>query len=354
MRAGFAVSVAIVLCSAAPAFAQAQKHVTAAKLAERKGEWKKALTEWKAAYSADLNAEYLIGIGDAYAHLGNKAEAKKNYEAYLADPLALPDNAERVKTKVAALDAPAGGGLALPGTDTGPGLALPGSDAPGGGLALPVAPEASNSRRNKKNKRGSSGGDTLALPGPGLTLPGSEPAAKPPPDTSLALPGLPLPGSEPNKPPEKVAKNDANPTLSLPGTQPPPPRTTTTPPAQQPPRVAVATPPPRTTTPPPQRVPNEVIATNKPHPVPAASSEKNNTLAWVLAGVAVVGLGGGAFMYTQSQSAHSDLATKTTPLRSSADNASLISKEKTDKSLSFAGIAGGIVAGGIAVALFAF
>src|SRR5437588_12755868 len=125
MRAFSAVPIALVLFAAAPAFADAQSHVQAAKKAERKGEWHKALEEWKAAYSADINAEYLIGIGDAYSHLGNKDEAKKNYEAYLADPLALPNNVEKVKTKIAELDSPAGG-LALPGA----GLALPGSDAP--------------------------------------------------------------------------------------------------------------------------------------------------------------------------------------------------------------------------------
>ena len=126
MRAFSAIPIAIAICAAAPAFADAQSHVQSAKKAERKGEWRKALEEWKAAYSADSNAEYLIGIGDAYSHLGNKDEAKKNYEAYLADPLALPNNVEKVKTKIAELGNPAGG-LALPGA--GSGLSLPGADA---------------------------------------------------------------------------------------------------------------------------------------------------------------------------------------------------------------------------------
>src|SRR5881398_3453841 len=91
MRAFSAIPIAIAICAAAPAFADAQSHVQAAKKAERK-----ALEEWKAAYSADINAEYLIGIGDAYSHLGNKDEAKKNYEAYLADPLALRSEERRV------------------------------------------------------------------------------------------------------------------------------------------------------------------------------------------------------------------------------------------------------------------
>src|SRR5207248_9409027 len=121
MRAFAAIPVAIAVCFAAPAFADAQSHVQAARKAEKRGEWRKALEAWKAAYSADGNAEYLIGIGDAYAKLGNAPEAKKNYQAYLADPLALPSNVEKVKAKIAGLDTPAAGALALPG----PGLALP-------------------------------------------------------------------------------------------------------------------------------------------------------------------------------------------------------------------------------------
>src|SRR5947199_7967190 len=116
MRAFAAVPVAMVLCIAAPAFASAATHVKAARKAERRSEWRKALQEWKAAYAAEANAEYLIGIGDANARLGNKAEAKRNYEAYLADPLALPANTEKVHARLAKLDAPApAGALALPG-----------------------------------------------------------------------------------------------------------------------------------------------------------------------------------------------------------------------------------------------
>src|SRR5437763_6436 len=109
MRVFAAVPIALVLFAAAPAFADAQQHITAARKAERSKDWSKALEEWKAAYSADPNAEYLIGIGDAWSKMGNKAEAKKNYEAYLADPLALPTNVEKVKGKLAELDS----GLAL-------------------------------------------------------------------------------------------------------------------------------------------------------------------------------------------------------------------------------------------------
>src|SRR3989475_11828358 len=137
MRAFAAVPVAIVYV-AAPAFANAQSHVTAARKAERRREWRKALREWKAAYAAEMNAEYLIGIGDAYAHLGNTAQAKKNYEAYLNDPLALPANVQKVKAKLTQLEAP-GKALSLPE----PGLTLPGAGPPSG---LPASVPAADRR----------------------------------------------------------------------------------------------------------------------------------------------------------------------------------------------------------------
>src|SRR6202023_3318300 len=111
MRA-FAISVAILLC-AAPAFAAPRSHAAAARKAERRGDWRKALREWKAAYAKEGNAEYLIAIGDAYSQLGNKAEARKSYEAYLADPLAVPSRVEKVKTRIAQIEA-RNDSLALP------------------------------------------------------------------------------------------------------------------------------------------------------------------------------------------------------------------------------------------------
>src|SRR5262249_22765914 len=181
MRVFSAVTVAFAVCAASPAFADAQSHVQAAKKAEKKGDWKKALEEWKAAYNSDINAEYLIGIGDAYAHLGNKGEAKKNYEAYLADPLALPANAEKVKTKIAQLDSPPGGALALPGAA----LALPGAESAPPSLDLAAAP--STDSKNKKKK-----GKDAAPPPPALDLPGAMASNDPKAADSgmLALPGL--------------------------------------------------------------------------------------------------------------------------------------------------------------------
>src|SRR5467141_2153054 len=188
MRAFAAVPIAIAVCVATPAFADASSHITGAKKAERKGDWRKALQEWKAAYAAEPNAEYLIGIGDAYSHLGNKAEAKKNYEAYLADPLALPASVEKVKAKIAALGPPGGGALAGPTLPP-----LSGSEA---------ATAAGKTRTAE-----------AALPLPGLDLP----AAVPPP-TMPPLPGLELPGAAAaaKKGTEKVASGSAPP-LPLPG-----------------------------------------------------------------------------------------------------------------------------------------
>jgi len=280
MRAFAAVVTAVAVCAAAPAFADAQSHVQAAKKAERKGEWRKALEEWKAAYSSDVNAEYLIGIGDAYAHIGNKSEAKKNYQAYLADPLALPSNVEKVKQKIAELDNPSAA-LALPG---GPALALPGAASPPP-LSLDSAPSA---------KKGKKGDASLApLPGldlPGLALPSAPPAQtaakKPEPGPPLTLPGLELPGTTPaptKKEPTAVASKD-----NASGKQ-----------------VAATSPSPK------QPVP---LAVTSPKPLPAsqaqASSGGGKVLAYVAAGAAVVGLGVGVFGFTQASSAHSDLTGK--------------------------------------------
>ncbi len=237
MRAFAAVVTAVAVCAAAPAFADAQSHVQAAKKAERKGEWHKALEEWKAAYRSDVNAEYLIGIGDAYAHIGNKAEAKKNYQAYLADPLALPTNVEKVKQKIAELDNP-GGALALPG---GPGLALPGADAPPP-LPLDSAPSA------KKGKTAP----------PPLELPGATPAAQaknePPP---LELPGM-APAPAKKEPEKKLASASPGLELPLPGSPPLAARTEPPTAKKEPPKtVAVATPPPP---PPAKRAPDSAVA----------------------------------------------------------------------------------------------
>ena len=373
MRVFAAIPIAVVLCAAAPAFADAQSSVQAAKKAERRGEWRKALDAWKAAYSADINAEYLIGIGDAWTHLGNKAEAKKNYEAYLADPLALPANVEKVKTRIAALESSAGDALALPG---GPGLALPGSDAPPlpaaaappalPGLDLPGAAPAVA----EKGKRGRKAKNNDAPPPlPGLDLPGAAPAqvAEKKSDPGLMLPGLELPGTPaPSKkePEKKIAS--ASPGLELPGLPLSPPPAAK--PEKKEPVVATATPKPNpakatsdnrvaiaTTTPPKvdtRRVPDAALTeTPSPRSQSEASSGSSRTIAFVAAGVAAVALGGGAFAFTKAGSAHSELTGK---VHSGVEAQSLLESESKNKTLSFVGLAGGLVAAGIATALFAF
>jgi hypothetical protein len=317
MRAFAAVPVAIMVCAAAPAFADASSHVKAARKAEKRKEWRKALQEWKAAYAAEPNAEYLIGIGDAQAHLGNRAEAKKSYEAYLADPLALPANAQKVKAKLAKLEAPEQP-LALPG----PGLTLPGAAATATAKAEPP------------------------LPLPGLDQPGTATASK------SAPPPLPLPGLEPvKKEPERVAS--AAPPLVLPGV-----------PAKAEPStrkaakkeetassamtVAVVTP-----EKPVDKAPAAALGATAPMPVrePQPSSGIQRTMAYVTAGVAVVALGGGAFAFSKANSAHDDL---TSQVHSGTEAQHLLESEKSNKTLAFVGFAGGLVAAGIAAALFAF
>jgi hypothetical protein len=354
MRVFAAVPVALVLI-AAPAFADAQQHVQAAKKAERRGEWSKALEEWKAAYSADSNAEYLIGIGDAYAKMGNKDEAKKNYEAYLSDPLALPDNVNKVKGKIVELD----NALALPGGP--PGLSLP------GGPADPLALPTDNSKKGKKGKK-----ETAAPSLPGLDLPGAPEAkkeapafpgldlpmapapapAKKEPEKKVAL--LDLPGAPPPPAPAPAKKEVASLDLPLPAPappakkEPPPPAREASKPPPQPKQIAMATPPPK----PPERrpVPDAAIAE-----VPVArgqpSSGVTRIVAFAAAGVAVVALGGGALAMTKASAAHSDLVGK---VHDGATAQQLLETEQRNKTVSFLSFAGGLVAAGIATALFAF
>ena len=352
MRAHFAaVFLAVTAAATAPAFADAQSHVQAATRHEKRGEWHKALEEWKAAYAADVNAEYLIGIGDAYAHTGNKAEAKKNYEAYLADPLALPGNVEKVKGKIASLDNPGGDALALPG---GPGLDLPGSSAPPPLPGLEAAPS--------KNKKGTRVAKAEPPPLPGLDLPAPPPQQQarnePPPLPGLELPGMAPPPPAKKEPPARVAKNEPPPLpgLELPGMAPPPPAkkepsaVVKTQPSKPPPQqVAVATPPP--SQPPVKRVPDAAIATPPPSSQAQAESGTSRYVAYAAAGVALVSFGAGAFAYTKASSDHSEL---TGSVHSGAAAQGLIESESKNKTLSFVGLAAGVVSAGIATALFAF
>jgi hypothetical protein len=312
-------AVALVLAVSAPVWAEtAQQHVTAARAAEKRSNWRKALREWQSAYRMEINAEYLIGIGDAQSHLGNKTEARKQYEAYLADPLALPANAARVKSKIAALAGPSDKAMALALPAAGKGsevaLALPALPAPGAAKEAPPPP----------------------LPLPELDLPGAKPAAKKT-DLALALPELPGAASA-------EAGKKQPPASSKPGQT----VIAAAPPSGVKPAVAKpATAPPET-----QRAPIGAIAAESPRPSPSASSGgARRTAAWIAAGVAVAALGGGVFAYTQGASAQNDLRGS---VHDAATAKSLLDSEKQNKMLSAIGFAGGLAAAGVSAFLFAF
>jgi len=316
---------ALVLAVSAPVLAAEtpQQHVAAARAAEKRSQWRKALREWQAAYRMEINAEYLIAIGDAYAHLGKKGEARKQYEAYLADPLSLPASAARVKAKIAALEAPAGAAMALalpvPPVEKGSeiALALPELPAPG---AKPAAGKDAS---------------PPPLPLPQLDLPGAKPAAKKA-DLALALPELPgASGGEPGKKQPLASPKDGQAVASV------------APPSAATPAVAKPATPPET-----RKAPIGAIAAEVPRPSPSASGGgARRTAAWITAGVAVVALGGGAFAYTKGSSAHGDL---TGSVHDGATAKSLLDSEKQNKTLSLIGLAGGLAAAGVSAFLFAF
>jgi hypothetical protein len=307
-------AVALVLAVSAPIWAATpQQHVAAARAAEKRSDWRKALREWQAAYRTEINAEYLIGIGDAHAHLGNKVEARKQYEAYLADPLALPANAARVKGKIAALQAPAGEAMAL---------ALPVAAGKGSevALALPELPAPGAKPGAAKEA------PPPPIPLPELDLPGATPAAKKT-DLALALPDLPgASGGGSSKPGQTVAA--------------------VAPPSAAKPAVAKPAPPPET-----RKAPVGAIAAEAPRPSPSASGGARRTAAWIAAGVAVAALGGGVFAYTKASSAQSDLRGS---VHDGATAKSLLDSEKQNKTLSAIGLAGGLAAAGVSAFLFAF
>ncbi len=218
-------AVALVLAASAPIWAATpQQHVAAARAAEKRSDWRKALREWQAAYRMEINAEYLIGIGDAYAHLGNKVEARKQYEAYLADPLALPANAARVKAKIAALEAPAGGtmALALPAPPADPKGKQVAAASPLPALDMPAPPP---------------------LPLPELDAPAAKTAPAKKSELALALPDLP------------GAASSSKPALAA-----------ATPSSTTKPAVAKPATPPET-----QKAPIGAIAAEAPRPSPSAS-----------------------------------------------------------------------------------
>ncbi len=161
-------------------------------------------------------------------------------------------------------------------------------------------------------------------------------ASASPPPPGLDLPGLPLsPPPPPAKPPEKKE------TVAI-ATPPKPIKTENKP-------LAAATPP-RVE---PKRVPTEATTDTPLRGQPQAESGgATRIVAYGAAVVAVVALGGGALAFTKASSAHSDLTSNV--VKSAATNQSLLDTEAKNKTLSFVGFAGGLVAAGIATALFVF
>jgi hypothetical protein len=158
---------------------------------------------------------------------------------------------------------------------------------------------------------------------------------------------LPLPGvAQPKKEPEKVTS--AMPPLPLPGAAVPPKRDAAPAVATQEASKAPAKPIAMVT---PERAPIEAISTSRFPEPRSSSSGVQRTMAFVAAGVALAALGGGVLAYTKASSAHDEL---TGSVHTGADAQRLLENERNDRTLSFIGLAGGLVAAGISAALFAF
>ena len=373
---------------AAPVLAEsAKEHATAAKKAEKSKSYKKALDEWQAAYKIEPNAEYLIGMGDAYAKLGDKANAKKQYEAYLADPLSM--DTDVVKGKLATLDkGPAGG------DDLGLDLAAPAPKAVAAvgdlGLDLSGPPDPKGKKKDKKAKKGATAdlGLDLAAPGGDLGLdlaPPPGPAAKKEPakvaaggdlGLDLAPPPGPAAKKEPAKvaaaapadlgldlgvPPAKGAKPGPAVAMSPPAAATPAPVSPAvakavpppaTPAHKEPPKtVAAATPPPKIT---PKPAPQMAISASPGPRVAQGDGEASGApriVAYATAGLAVGAFAMGGLYYSK---ASQDSTNVTTGVHPGNEASALLEQQRTHKSLAFAGLAGGLVLAGVAAALFAF
>jgi hypothetical protein len=81
------------------------------------------------------------------------------------------------------------------------------------------------------------------------------------------------------------------------------------------------------------------------------SSGGHKAIAFVTAGVALAALGGGAYAYTLSNSAYSEATSAVHDGRFPEERLAASARNKT---IGFIGLAGGLVAAGIATALFAF
>ena len=358
---------------ASPARADSAKtHVAAARKAAKASNWNKALEEWQAAYRIEPNSDYLIGMGDAYAAMGDKANARTQYNAYLADPLALDQDG--VKGKLAALDKPGGDDLSL--DLSGPKPAPAASNDLGLDLAGP-APAADTGKGKKKKGKATASNDLgldLTAPAPaggGLDLPVA-PAAKPAPGADAL--SLDLAAPTPAPAPQKVATATPPPaakpapapdalSLDLAAPTPAPAKPAPAAPAPAPAKVAVASPPPSkpaATQPPVTHTAPAPVVHQQPAPVEAAApshgepkvvEHNNRVIAYVTAGLAVGSLAVGGLYYSKASQNQTDL---TSQIRPGAQQQALIEQQETNKSLALAGILAGVVLAGVTTAIFVF
>ncbi len=372
-----ALPLAFILASGAVHAENANQHASAARNAERKHEWKKMLAEYEAAYKLQPNSEYLVGMGDAYAKMGDKANARKQYNAAMADPLAL-DN-EPIKAKLAALDSGSSDALGLD-------LAPPPAATANNDLGLGDLPAPAPAPKKGKKGAAPAGGGDLSLDlttpsGGGLDLPAAPPKkvatndARPAAADPFALDIAPAP-AKPAAPAAKPAAADPfaldiapAPAPARPSTPPPAIAATTPPPAKPTPapiatpgttstKVAVTTPPPTHTTapaqPPPPApahlsspVPSTAVATTEPRVI----ERNNHVIAYCTAGLAVGALAVGGLYYSKASQNQTDL---TSQVRPGAQQQALIEEQKTNKSLAFAGLLAGVVLAGVTTAIFVF
>jgi hypothetical protein len=413
-----AAAIAALALAALPAWAQSAKvHLAAAKKAEKAKQYKKMLSEYQAACAAESTSDCQLGIAEAYARLGQKNKAREAYQTLINDPFAQDSAVVKAKSALARLgaggSAPDLPALDAPPPDTAVAAAVPGLPS----LDAPAAAPAPRKSAKKAEVAAAAPALDLPPLDPLPDLPGAAPAKKTPkkPETKVAAapPPLDLPALDPidpakdaKKPKAKkdtVARQDAAPALpsldlspaadskaapvlpsldfgpvdtkkadakkpdaakkdALAGATPKAKDAAAKVPAKDN-KVAMATPPS-----PKKDAPKDQLAATTPGskdkiskdalvapvergPAPAASSRATRTIAWVTAGVAVAALGGGAYAYTKATSAQNDLHSG---VRTAAQNEQLLGQQKLNRSLSAAGLLGGVVAGGVAAMLFTF
>jgi hypothetical protein len=379
-RALFALPLALLLFAVPARADSAATHVAAAKKAAKLHRWPAALKEWQAAYRLNPDSDDLLGMGDAYAGMGDKDNARKQYNAYLADPLAL--DSDGAKSKLAALETK-GNDLDL-GLDSAPPPKATASNDLGLDLDTPAAKPAP-----KKGKVVASNNDL------GLDL--DTPAAKPKPSNdAFSLDLTPTPPPPAKKPPAKndlddldfgappakpaVAVAVASPPVAKPAPAtdmmslnfdaPPPPKpavAVVAPPVVAPPPAKATPPPPAksvlaVTTPPPGKTqsapppavsrqtappPNAVVATREPIVV----EHNNRVIAYCTGALAIGALAVGGLYYTKASQNQTDL---TSQVRSGSQQQALIEQQKTNKSLALAGIVTGVILAGVTTAIFVF